>query len=152
VAQLRSPPQIPSGCQPRGSRKPSQKGSGGWRQQHQCHLPQNAPGSRNFDVDLTQLDTPFFGIVLTEGEYLMGHLFMPITFGAPDNYQTEFLRFEVARSAVDTMPSSRGQDWPNSWPSHITHTWYSRCLDLRVSLPSMPTSKELRNAFGGPFK
>jgi hypothetical protein len=27
----------------------------------------------------------------------LGHLFMPVTFGTPNNYQIEFLRFEVAR-------------------------------------------------------
>jgi hypothetical protein len=48
-------------------------------------------------TELTRSDTPFFGIVPTEGEYPLGHLYMPVTFGAPDNYQTEFLRFEVAR-------------------------------------------------------
>jgi hypothetical protein len=40
--------------------------------------------------------TPFFGIVPTEGEYPLGHIYMPVTFGSPKNYRTEFLRFEVA--------------------------------------------------------
>jgi hypothetical protein len=47
--------------------------------------------------DLTELDTPFFGIVPTEGEYPLGHMYMSITFGTLKNYRTEFLRFEVAR-------------------------------------------------------
>jgi hypothetical protein len=47
--------------------------------------------------DLTESDTPFFGIVPTEGEYPLGHIYMPITFGTPENYKTEFLRFELAR-------------------------------------------------------
>jgi hypothetical protein len=34
--------------------------------------------------------------VPTEGEYLLGHIYMPITFGTPENYRTKFLRFEVA--------------------------------------------------------
>jgi hypothetical protein len=46
--------------------------------------------------ELHELDTPFFGIVLTEGEYPLGHIYMPATFGTPENYRTEFLRFEVA--------------------------------------------------------
>jgi hypothetical protein len=46
--------------------------------------------------DLTESDTPFFGIVPTEGEYPLGHIYMPVTFGTPKNYRTEFLRFEVA--------------------------------------------------------
>jgi hypothetical protein len=46
--------------------------------------------------ELQELDTPFFGIVPTEGEYPLGHIYMPVTFGTPDNYRTEYLRFEVA--------------------------------------------------------
>jgi hypothetical protein len=46
--------------------------------------------------DLTESDTPFFGIVPTEGEYPLGHIYMPVTFGTLENYRTEFLRFEVA--------------------------------------------------------
>jgi hypothetical protein len=34
--------------------------------------------------------------MLTEGEYPLGHLFMPVTFSAADNYQTDFLCFKVA--------------------------------------------------------
>jgi hypothetical protein len=47
--------------------------------------------------DLTESDTPFFDIVLTEGEYPLRHIYMPLTFGTSENYRTEFLRFEVAR-------------------------------------------------------
>jgi hypothetical protein len=47
--------------------------------------------------DLIESDTSFFGIVPTEGEYPLGHIYMPITFGTLENYRTEFLRFEVAR-------------------------------------------------------
>jgi hypothetical protein len=46
--------------------------------------------------ELHESDTPFFGIVLTEGEYPLGHIYMPVTFGTPKNYRTKFLRFEVA--------------------------------------------------------
>jgi hypothetical protein len=46
--------------------------------------------------DLTESDTPFFGIMSTEGEYPLGHIYMHVTFGTPENYRTEFLRFEVA--------------------------------------------------------
>jgi hypothetical protein len=46
--------------------------------------------------ELYELDTPFLGIVPTEGEYPLGHIYMPVTFGTPENYRTEFLRFEVA--------------------------------------------------------
>jgi hypothetical protein len=46
--------------------------------------------------DFTESDTPFFGIVSTEGEYPLGDINMPVTFGTPENYRTEFLKFEVA--------------------------------------------------------
>ena len=46
--------------------------------------------------DLTESDTPFFGIVPTEGEYPLGHIYMSVTFRTPENYRTKFLRFEVA--------------------------------------------------------
>jgi hypothetical protein len=47
--------------------------------------------------DLTESYTPFFGIVPIEGEYPLEHIYMSITFGTPENYRTQFLRFEVAR-------------------------------------------------------
>jgi hypothetical protein len=46
--------------------------------------------------ELHESDTPFFGIVPTEGEYPLGHIYMSVTFGTPENYRTEFLKFEVA--------------------------------------------------------
>jgi hypothetical protein len=46
--------------------------------------------------ELHESDTPFFGIVPTEGEYPLRHIYMSVTFGTPENYRTEFLRFEVA--------------------------------------------------------
>jgi hypothetical protein len=35
-------------------------------------------------------------LALCQGEYPLGHIYMPVTFGTPENYITEFLRFEVA--------------------------------------------------------
>jgi hypothetical protein len=35
--------------------------------------------------DLTESDTPFFGIMPTEGEYLLGHINLFITFGTLEN-------------------------------------------------------------------
>jgi hypothetical protein len=45
--------------------------------------------------ELHESDTPFFDIVPTEGEYPLGNIYMPVTFGTPENYRNEFLRFEV---------------------------------------------------------
>jgi hypothetical protein len=39
--------------------------------------------------------------VPTEGEYPLEHIYMPVTFGTPENYITEFLRFKVARFDCD---------------------------------------------------
>jgi hypothetical protein len=47
--------------------------------------------------DLAESHTPFFGIVLTEGEYPLGHIYLSVTFGTPEKYRTGLLRFEVAR-------------------------------------------------------
>jgi hypothetical protein len=46
--------------------------------------------------ELHEPDTPFFDIMPTEGEYPLGHIYMPVTFGTLENYRIEFLRFEVA--------------------------------------------------------
>jgi hypothetical protein len=46
--------------------------------------------------ELHESDTPFFGIMPTEGEYPLGHIYMSVTFRTPENYRTEYLRFEVA--------------------------------------------------------
>jgi hypothetical protein len=71
--------------------------------------------------ELHESDTPFFGVVPTEGEYPLGHIYMPVTFGTLENYRTEFLRFNVASFDVAT-PSSAGLDWQSSWPFCIIHT------------------------------
>jgi hypothetical protein len=73
-------------------------------------------------ADLTQSGTPFFGIVPTEGEYPLGHLYMSVTFNALDNYRTEFLRFEVAQFDCGYNAIIGRLDWQNSWPSRITRT------------------------------
>jgi hypothetical protein len=59
-------------------------------------FPQTLQGLGVHLKELHESDTPFFGIVPTEGEYPLGHIYMPVTFGTPENYITEFLRFEVA--------------------------------------------------------
>jgi hypothetical protein len=72
--------------------------------------------------ELHESDTPFFGIVPTEGEYLLGHIYMLVTFGTPENYKTEFRRFKVASFTAETMSSSIGLDWRNSWPFRTIRT------------------------------
>jgi hypothetical protein len=60
--------------------------------------------------------------VPTEGEYPLGHIYMPVTFGTPENYRTEFLRFEVANFDCGYNAIIAGLDWRNSWPFHTIRT------------------------------
>ena len=39
---------------------------------------------------------PFYGIVPANASFPIGTVVLPVTFGNPDNYRTEFLKFEVA--------------------------------------------------------
>jgi hypothetical protein len=97
MAQLRPSRQI---LAPHRSGDPREQGKGtssGRGKLHQCYLPPDGPGLGVALQDLTESDTPFFSIVLTEGEYPLGHVYMLVTFGTPKNYRTEFLRFKVAR-------------------------------------------------------
>jgi hypothetical protein len=96
MAQLRSSGQVPSphrSGDPREQRKESISGRG---KQHQRHLPPDALRHGVALKELHESDTPFFGIVPTEGEYPLRNIYMPVTFGTPKNYRTEFLRFEGA--------------------------------------------------------
>jgi hypothetical protein len=95
MAQLRPSGQVPA---PRRSGDPREqgKGVGGRGKQHQRNLPRTLLGLGVALKELHESDTPFFGIVPTEGEYPLGHIYMHVTFGTPENYRTEFLRFEVA--------------------------------------------------------
>jgi hypothetical protein len=59
-------------------------------------FPRTLQGLRVPLKELQESDTPFFGIVPTEGEYPLGHIYMSVTVGTLENYRTEFMRFEVA--------------------------------------------------------
>jgi hypothetical protein len=96
VAQLRPPGQVPAPRRSDDPRKQGKEGISGRGKQHQRHLPPTLQGLGVPLKELHESDTPFFGIVPTEGEYPLGHIYMPVTFGTPENYRTEFLRFEVA--------------------------------------------------------
>jgi hypothetical protein len=102
--------------------------------------------------DLTELDTPFFGIMPTEGEYPLGHIYMSVTFGTPENYKAEFLRFEVAHFnyGYNTIIGRPGV----AKFMAILHYPYMipRCWDLRASSPCAPTSKAPQSAFRVPSK
>jgi hypothetical protein len=96
MAQLQPFGQVPAprrSGDPRGQGKESTSGRG---KHHQRYLPPDAPRLGVALKDLTESGTLFFGIVPTEGDYPLGHIYMPVTFGTPENYRTKFLRFEVA--------------------------------------------------------
>jgi hypothetical protein len=96
MAQLRSSGQVPA---PRRSGDPREQGKeriSGRGKQHQRHLPPDALRLGGRTQRTPRVRHPFFGIVPTEGEYPLGHIYMPVTFGTPENYKTKFLRFEVA--------------------------------------------------------
>ena len=45
---------------------------------------------------LTPSKAPFYGIVLGNASTPIGTVILPVTFGTPDNYRTEVIKFEVA--------------------------------------------------------
>jgi hypothetical protein len=96
MAQLRQFEQVPAPHQSGDPREQGKESTSGRGKQHQRYLPLDAPWLGVAHKDLTESDTPFFGIVPTEGEYPLGHIYMLVSFGTPENYRTEFLRFEVA--------------------------------------------------------
>jgi hypothetical protein len=96
VAQLRPPGQILAPRRSGDPREQGKEGISGRGKQHQRHLPRTLQGLGVPLKELHESDTPFFGIVPTEGEYPLEHIYMSVTFGTPENYRIEFLRFEVA--------------------------------------------------------
>ena len=57
------------------------EGVGGRWKKYQRHFPRTLQALGVAIEDLTKSDTPFFGIVSTEGEYPLGHIYLSITFG-----------------------------------------------------------------------
>jgi len=45
---------------------------------------------------ITPTSTPFYGIVPGKAAMPLGQITLPVTFGTPSNYHTEFIKFEVA--------------------------------------------------------
>jgi hypothetical protein len=96
VAQLRPPRQIPAPRRSGDPREQGEEGISGRGSSINVTFPRTLQGLGVHLKELHESDTPFFGIVPTEGEYPLGHIYMSVTFGTPENYRTEFLRFEVA--------------------------------------------------------
>ena len=44
---------------------------------------------------ITPMSTPFYGIVPGKAAMPLGQITLPVTFGTPSNYRTEFIKFEV---------------------------------------------------------
>jgi hypothetical protein len=96
MAQLRSSGHVPAPRRSGDPREQSEKGVSGRGSIINVTFPRTLLGLGVALKELHESDTPFFGIVPTEGEYPLGHIYMTVTFGTPENYRTEFLRFEVA--------------------------------------------------------
>ena len=45
---------------------------------------------------LKQIKAPFYGILPGNASFPVGTVVLPVTFGTPDNYRTELIKFEVA--------------------------------------------------------
>ena len=45
---------------------------------------------------ITPTSMPFYGIVPGKAAMPLGQITLPVTFGTPSNYHTEFIKFEVA--------------------------------------------------------
>ena len=45
---------------------------------------------------ITPTSTPFYGIVPGKAAMPLGQITLPVTFGTPSNYHTEFIKFKVA--------------------------------------------------------
>jgi hypothetical protein len=93
VAQLRPSGQVLGPRRSGDPREQGKEGVSGWGKQHQRHLPRTLQGLGVTLKEFHESDTLFFGIVPTEGEYPLGHIYMLVTFGTLENYKTEFLRF-----------------------------------------------------------
>jgi hypothetical protein len=96
MAQLRSSGQVPTPCRSDDPRKQGKKVLVDGGSSINVTFPRTLLGLGVALKELHESDNPFFDIVPTEGEYPLGHIYMPVTFGTPENYRTEFLRFEVA--------------------------------------------------------
>jgi hypothetical protein len=52
------------------------------------------------ELEFTRMITPtsvlFYGIVPGKAAMPLGQITLPVTFGTPSNYRTEFIKFEVA--------------------------------------------------------
>jgi hypothetical protein len=74
MAQLRSSGQIPAPRRSGDPREQGKEGASGRGKQHQCHLPPDAPRLGVALKELHESDTPFFGIVPTEGDRTYLHV------------------------------------------------------------------------------
>ena len=50
----------------------------------------------NISYKMTPRKAPFYGIVLGNASTPIGTVTLPVTFGTPDNYRTELVKFEIA--------------------------------------------------------
>jgi hypothetical protein len=101
--------------------------------------------------ELHESDTPFFSIVPTEGEYPLRHIYMPVTFRTPENYKTEFLRFEVANFDCG-YNAIIGRPGLAKFMAISHYTYMIRCQDHKESSLCALTSKAPHSVSEWPFR
>jgi hypothetical protein len=88
MAQLRSSGQVPAPHRSGDPREQGKESISGRGKQHQRHLPPDTPRLGGCTQRAPRVRHPFLRHC--------ADIYMPITFGTPENYRTKFLRFEVA--------------------------------------------------------
>jgi hypothetical protein len=58
---------------------------------------------------ITLTSVPFYGIVPSKAAMPLGQITLPVTFGTPSNYRTEFIKFEIADSNLHITLSLEDQ-------------------------------------------
>jgi hypothetical protein len=58
---------------------------------------------------ITLTSVPFYGIVPSKAAMALGQITLPVTFGTPSNYRTEFINFEIADSNLHITLSLEDQ-------------------------------------------
>jgi hypothetical protein len=81
----------------------------------------------DFAVLLTPTDVPFYGIVPGKAAMPLGQITLPVTFRTPDNYHTEFIKFEIADFKSSYHAIFGRPALLSLWQPRITHIFCSRC-------------------------
>jgi hypothetical protein len=98
---------------------------------------------RKMGLEFARMNTPtsslFYGIVPSKATMPPGQITLPVTFGTPTNYRTEFIKFEVAdfKSSYHAILGRPALAKFMAIPHY--HTSYSKCRGPTGSSPSEVT-------------